>query len=176
MSWQHPFPKNTISSVFGTMRNRKTPHRGTDYAPGAKKLIPAVTDGECVDVRWSDCLGWVMIQKASTNKHYIGYCHLSCSKHGIDCKGPSQHPDGSTCMVKLKPGDKLKMGDPAGRVGNTGRCSRGAHLHITLGTTISSPFRGRVYNIAKFIDKNIRAEENRASESIRRCPCCKQKL
>lgn len=174
MSWQHPFPKNTITSVFGTMRNRKTPHRGTDYAPGAKKLIPAVTDGECVDVTWSDCLGWVMIQKAG--KHYIGYCHLSCAKHGIDCSGPSQHPDGSTCMVRLKPGDKLKMGDPAGRVGNTGRCSRGAHLHLTLGTSKKSPFSGVVYDIAKFIDKQIAAEEKKQAAPVQRCPYCKQKL
>jgi len=171
MSWQHPFPKSTITSVFGTMRNRKTPHRGTDYAPKSGSLIPAVTDGECVDVTWSNCLGWVMIQKASTGKHFIGYCHLSCNKHGQDCPGPSAHQDGSTCMVKLKPGDYLKMGQPAGRVGNTGSCSRGAHLHLTLGTTMKSPFSGRVYNIAKFIDKNLAAKP--AEE---RCPCCKQKL
>lgn len=175
MSWQHPFPKNTITSRFGSKLRRKSPHRGTDYAPGAKQLIPAVTDGECVDVRWSSCLGWVMIQKASTGKHYIGYCHLSCAQHGPDCLGPTQHKDGSTCMVRLKPGDTLKMGDPAGRVGNTGVCSRGAHLHITLGTSKTSVFRGRVYDIEKFIDKQVALEEKRNAQP-RRCPCCKQKL
>lgn len=157
------------------MARRKTPHRGTDYAPGANKLIPAVTDGECVAVQWSNVLGWVMIQKASTGKHFIGYCHLSCNKHGIDCKGPSEHPDGSTCMVKLAPGAKLKMGQPAGRCGNTGSASRGAHLHLTLGTTLKSPFRGRVYDIAKFIDKMIAAEEKKTVQ-VKRCPTCKQTL
>lgn len=176
MSWQHPFPTNTITSRFGTMRNRKSPHRGTDYAPGNRELIPAVTDGECVSVSWSSCLGWVMIQKASTGKHYIGYCHLSCAQHGSDCAGPSLHKDGSTCMVRLKPGDHLKMGDPAGRVGNTGRCSRGAHLHITLGTRLKSVFRGRVYDIAKFIDKQIKAEEKKIKLQVKRCPCCKQPI
>ena len=167
MSWQHPFPESTITSRFGSMIRRVTPPRGTDYAPGKKKLIPAVTDGECVAVQWSSALGWVMIQKASTGKHYIGYCHLACSKHGIDCKGPTEHPDGSTCMVRLKPGDQLKKGQPAGRVGNTGSASRGAHLHLTLGTTLKSPFYGRVYDIAKFINKQLPA---------RSCPTCKRPL
>jgi murein DD-endopeptidase MepM/ murein hydrolase activator NlpD len=167
MSWQHPFPESTITSRVGSMIRRVTPHRGTDYAPGKKNLIPAVTDGECVAVQWSSVLGWVMIQKASTGKHYVGYCHLSCSKHGIDCKGPSQHLDGSTCMVRLKPGDQIKKGQPAGRVGNTGSASRGAHLHLTLGTTLKSPFYGRVYDIAKFINKQL---------SVRSCPTCKRPL
>lgn len=148
------------------MARRVTPHRGTDYAPGSNKLIPAVTDGECVAVQWSNVLGWVMIQKAG--KHYIGYCHLSCAKHGVNCKGPVQHKDGSTCMVKLKPGDKLKKGQPAGRVGNTGSASRGEHLHLCLGTTPKSPFYGRVYDIAKFINK-----QNAAPKV---CECCKRPL
>ena len=163
--WQHPFPESTITSRFWSMVRRTTPHRGTDYAPGANKLIPAVTDGECVAVQWSNVLGWVMIQKAG--KHYIGYCHLACNKHGIDCKGPSQHTDGSTCMKNLKPGHKLEKGQPAGRVGNTGSASRGAHLHITLGTTPKSPFRGKVYDIAKFINKQL---------VVKACPTCKRPL
>ncbi len=162
--WQHPFPESTITSRFGSLARRKTPHRGTDYAPKAGSLIPAVTDGECVAVRWSNVLGWVMIQKAG--KHYIGYCHLSCNKHGINCKGLVDHKDGSTCMVRLKPGDKLKMGQPAGRVGNTGSASRGAHLHITLGTTLKSPFYGVVYDIAKFINK----------QAVKVCKTCKRPL
>ena len=163
--WQHPFPESTITSRFGSMARRLTPHRGTDYAPGAKDLIPAVTDGECVAVQWSNILGW--IQKASTNKHYIGYCHLSCNRHGVNCKGPSQHPDGSTCMVRLKPGDKLKKGQAAGRVGNTGSASRGSHCHLTLGTSLKSPFYGKVYDIAKFINKQL---------VVKACPTCKRPL
>ena len=166
-NWQHPFSESTITSRFGSMARRVTPHRGTDYAPGANNLIPAVTDGECVAVQWSNILGWVMIQKASTNKHYIGYCHLSCNQHGINCKGPRQHPDGSTCMVRLKPGDKLKKGQAAGRVGNTGSASRGSHCHLTLGTTPKSPFYGKVYDIAKFINKQL---------VVKACPTCKRPL
>ena len=165
--WQHPFPESTITSRFGSMARRLTPHRGTDYAPGANDLIPAVTDGECVAVQWSNILGWVMIQKASTNKHYIGYCHLSCNRHGVNCKGPSQHPDGSTCMVRLRPGDKLKKGQAAGRVGNTGSSSKGSHLHLTLGTTPKSPFYGKVYDIAKFINKQL---------VVKACPTCRRPL
>lgn len=165
--WKHPFDAKTITSVFGTMERRTNPHRGTDYAPGAESLIPAVTDGYCVAVEWSNCLGWVMVQAASTGKHYIGYCHLSCAKHGQDCVGPSAHKDGSTCMKNLKPGDSLMLGQPAGRVGNTGSCSRGAHLHLTLGTRLKSVYNGRVYDIAKFIDKQVPTKKH-----VTKCPCC----
>jgi murein DD-endopeptidase MepM/ murein hydrolase activator NlpD len=167
--WQHPFPESTITSRFGVTVRRTNPHRGTDYAPGANALIPAVTDGECVAVQWSDVLGWVMIQAASTGIHYIGYCHLSCNAHGINCQGPSKHTDGSTCMVRLAPGHMLKKGDPAGRIGNTGSASRGAHLHITLSTSLKGVFYGKVYDIAKFINKQLKKKPEV-------CKCCKRPL
>jgi len=61
-------------------------------------------------------------------------------------------------MKNLKTGDTVRLGQPVGRVGNTGDCSRGAHLHITLGTKAKSVFYGKVYDIRKFIDNKI-AEE-----------------
>ena len=70
-------------------------------------------------------------------------------------------------MYKLKPGDYLSKGDPAGRCGDTGSSSRGSHLHITLGTTLKSPFYGRVYDIAKFINKQL---------ITKACPTCKRPL
>lgn len=153
MSWQHPFKTNTITSRFGSMKNRLTPHRGTDYAPGENTLIKAVTDGELVEIKWSNVLGWVSIQKSACCGRYIGYCHLSCWKHGINCKGPSQHADGSNCMKSVKVGTQLKKGvNAVGRVGNTGSASRGAHLHLTLGKTQKSPFLGVVEDFAAFVD------------------------
>jgi murein DD-endopeptidase MepM/ murein hydrolase activator NlpD len=154
MTWLHPFPKKTVTSHFGSMANRLTPHRGTDYAPGPSVLIRAVTDGELVEIRWSNILGWVSIQKTHDGQ-YVGYCHLSCWQHGINCKGPSQHKDGSNCMKSVKVGTKLKAGVSAvGRVGNTGSASRGAHLHITLGKTQTSPFYGTVRDFYKFVEQN----------------------
>jgi murein DD-endopeptidase MepM/ murein hydrolase activator NlpD len=167
--WKHPFDKKTITSVFGTTLRRTSPHRGTDYAPKANSLIPAINDGEVKVTAWSDCLGWYMVQTAwaEGKTWYIGYCHLSCNTHGINCKGPKQHPDGSNNFVRLKVGDRLKVGQPVGRVGNTGDCSKGAHCHITLGRTARSVVSGKVYDIAEMIDKLSEPEV---------CKCCKRPL
>jgi murein DD-endopeptidase MepM/ murein hydrolase activator NlpD len=167
--WKHPFDKKTITSVFGTTLRRTSPHRGTDYAPGANELIPAITKGTVKVTSWSDCLGWYMVQTAWADGKtwHIGYCHLSCSKHGIDCKGPSEHPDGSNNFKNLKVGDKLEIGQPVGRVGNTGSCSQGAHCHITLGRSARSVVSGKVYDVAEMIDKLSKPEI---------CKCCKRPL
>jgi murein DD-endopeptidase MepM/ murein hydrolase activator NlpD len=174
MKWQHPFPESTISSRFGVTIRRTSPHRGTDYAPGGGSLIPAVTAGTVEAIQWSQCLGWVMTQKCScpehsgSGGHRIGYCHLSCATHGDDCKGP--RIEGCTTPFKnLKTGDSISMGQPVGRVGNTGDCSRGAHLHLTIGTGKKSPFRGQVYDIAKFINQKLTAKREV-------CKCCKRPI
>jgi murein DD-endopeptidase MepM/ murein hydrolase activator NlpD len=172
MTWKHPFPKNTITSVFGTTKNRTSPHRGTDYAPGVNTLIPAVTAGTVAVTAWSNCLGWYMVQTGSANGKtwYVGYCHLSCPEHGPDCSGPKQHPDGSNNFKNLKVGDKLKLGQAAGRVGNTGECSKGAHVHTTLGTTLKAVTSGKVYDLAKFID------DQASKPKAETCPTCHRPL
>lgn len=168
MGWRHPFSTTTITSRFGETARRSSPHRGTDYAPNANTLIPAVADGTVRKISWSNCLGWYMIQTAwADNKTwYVGYNHLSCKTHGINCKGPKV--DGcSTPFYKLKVGDKLKKGDPAGRVGNTGNCSRGPHLHLTLSRSIRGNSVGKVYDIEKFINEQAKPKS---------CPTCKRPL
>jgi murein DD-endopeptidase MepM/ murein hydrolase activator NlpD len=167
--WQSPFSEKTITSRFGVTERRDSPHRGTDYAPGANKLIPAITKGTVIVTEWSQCLGWYMVQSAWAKKKtwHIGYCHLACNTHGIDCKGPSQHKDGSNNFVNLKVGDKLELGQWVGRVGNTGDCSRGAHAHITLGRSASSVTSGQVYDVAAMIEE---LEKNEV------CKCCKRPL
>ena len=191
MTWQHPFNKRTITSKFGETARRTTPHRGTDYAPGANKLIPAVTSGTVKKIAWSNCLGWYMVQTgwADGKTWYVGYHHLSCKTHGIDCKGPKV--DGCTTpFVRLKVGDELKIGKPAGRVGNSGDCSRGAHLHITIGRSLNAGVSGTVYDIEKFIDEQLQknSTRNKATSAFTRkkkgtekaavkvCPTCKQEV
>lgn len=154
MSWQHPFNPRFITSRFGSRKGRETAHRGTDYAPGAQKLIPAVTNGVVVAVTWSDCLGWVVVQASESGKYFVGYCHLSCSRHGINCQGPRLHKDGSTGLKTLRVGDAVEAGVTSmGRVGNTGKCSRGAHLHLTLGRTKDSYKIGTVMDFEAFLEK-----------------------
>lgn len=173
-TWQHPFNKKTITSRFGETARRDTPHRGTDYAPKAKTLIPAVTKGTVKKIAWSDCLGWYMIQTgwAKNKAWYVGYMHLSCAKHGIDCRGPKVDKC-TTPFKNLKVGDTVKKGQSVGRVGNTGSCSRGAHLHATLSTSVTGGVTGKVYDLEKFIDEQI-AEESKPKPKA--CPTCKRPL
>jgi murein DD-endopeptidase MepM/ murein hydrolase activator NlpD len=166
MTWQHPFPKSTITSRFGETARRDTPHRGTDYAPGAKKLIPAPTSGTVKRIAWSDCLGWRMVHTgwAHGRTYYVGHHHLSCATHGIDCKGPKVSGC-KTPFTRLKVGDKIKLGQAVGRVGNTGTCSRGAHNHVTLSKTIDGGVNGAVEDFEKFVD-----------ELSKTCKCCGQAI
>lgn len=156
--WQHPFDKKTITSRFGETARRTNPHRGTDYAPGVKELIPAVTAGKVTKIFYSKCLGWVCEIKTDDGGYYVGHSHLYCSKHKTaECDGKDHAAD--TCMKNLKVGDKVTQGQPVGRVGNSGSCSRGAHLHITISKK-SDPRYAPVFDIEKFIDDKIQAAES----------------
>lgn len=152
MSWRHPFSKRTITSRYGATANRPTPHRGLDYAPGEKTVIPAVADGEIVFIGWSDCLGHVVVQKcrASDGKTvFVGYCHLRSK------------------VSWYKLGDFRRAGEGIGKVGNTGSCSRGAHLHLTIGPKADSVFRGVTVDPEKFIDEQSKRCANCSG-------CCKK--
>ncbi|MEX0895639.1 MAG: M23 family metallopeptidase [Patescibacteria group bacterium] len=157
--WQHPFPKSTITSGFGSTRPPRTsPHRGTDYAPNAKTLIPAITDGKVTKIAYSNILGWFMEFVTDEHGLYIGHAHLYCHKHDtITCNG-KDHNDGSTCMKNLKVGHRVEIGQPVGRVGNSG-ASRGAHLHITASKKPDMRF-SKPFDIEQFIDQKI-AKQNR---------------
>ena len=144
-----PFAENTITGVYGSMsefrrKNNMQAHSGTDFAPAGsnkgKPAIPAVSDGTIALVQWSNVLGWVIVQSAWDAKKkkaaYIGYCHLACDKHGINCKGSH---DGSIA-TKLKLGDKVTEGSSVGMIGNTGSASSGAHLHLTISWAVKGVF------------------------------------
>lgn len=160
--WRHPFPKNTITSRFGAKESfRSNPHRGLDYAPGAKALIPAITDGVVSKIFFSSVLGWVCEIKTDEHGLYIGHSHLYCNKHNtVDCDGKG-HEDGSTCMSKLKVGDRVKCCQPVGRVGTSG-WSTGPHLHLTFSKQ-SDPRYAKVFDPEKFIDQKIRKQERQAN-------------
>lgn len=146
-NWQHPFPESTVTAEYGELSEwRKArglqPHSGRDYAPGAKKTIPAVAAGTVKLLQWSNVLGWVLVHDAKGvdgKTYFIGYSHLSCDKHGINCKGPKVHGDHSP-LRSTKVGDKKELGEPVGRVGNTGSASSGPHLHLTVSKTVKGVF------------------------------------
>ena len=149
MSWIMPFPEKAITGEYGTMsefrrKNGMQAHSGTDWAPAGsnkgKTAIPAVAKGTIKLIQWSNVLGWVIVQSAmDKNKQlwYIGYCHVACGTHGIDCKGPAVK---CVSPVKKKVGDKLEAGATVAFIGNTGSASSGAHLHATLGKKLKDVF------------------------------------
>jgi murein DD-endopeptidase MepM/ murein hydrolase activator NlpD len=136
-----PFPANTITGVYGSMsdfrrKNGLQPHSGTDFAPKSsskgKTPIPAVASGTVRLVQFSKVLGWVLVHTVWDIKKkkaaFVGYSHLSCKAHGINCKGGH---DASTAL-DLKVGDKVTEGQTIGIMGNTGSASSGVHLHLTI--------------------------------------------
>ena len=136
-----PFPENTITGHYGTMsdfrrKNNMQAHSGTDFAPAGsnkgKTVIPAVASGTIQFIKFSKILGWVVVQRVwDVNKKkaaYVGYCHLKCNKHGINCS--SDHDP--KLAVSVAEGQKIAEGDAIAYLGNTGSASSGCHLHLTI--------------------------------------------
>lgn len=150
MTWVMPFPENSITGEYGTMsayrkKNGLQAHSGTDWAPAGsnkgKTLIPAVADGEVALIHYSKFLGWVVVQTAmdkAGQKWYIGYCHLKCKTHGINCA--QSHDPSAALDVKL--GEKLQAGSTSHgmTMGTSGKSSSGVHLHATLAKTVKGVF------------------------------------
>lgn len=147
MSWKSPFPESTVTGEYGSLSAyRKSkgmqPHSGRDFAPGAEKIIPAVAAGKVALLQWSNVLGWVLVHDAKGvdgKTYYIGYSHLSCATHGINCKGPKVHGNHSP-LKSTKVGDSKELGEPVGRIGNTGSATTGPHLHLTVSRTVKGVF------------------------------------
>lgn len=191
--WIKPFPDSTITGHYGTMseyrrRNKMQPHSGTDWAVRAGTLIPAITDGTVKLIQYSSVLGWVVVQTGwdhiRRKTKYIGYCHLYCSFHGAECKGPEQGCH--TPLKKTKVGDKVKAGQKYLKVGNSGSATTGAHLHATIGNTLKSVFGATrsKQDLYKFIQEQAafieRQQKNAQKEKVVlsqvRCKCCGQPL
>jgi murein DD-endopeptidase MepM/ murein hydrolase activator NlpD len=172
------------------------PHSGRDFAPGANAIIPSIADGTMRLLQWSDVLGWVAVYdaKGSDGKTYfIGYSHLSCATHGINCKGPKALGNHSP-LTNTKVGDRKKLGEPVGRVGNTGSASTGAHLHLTISMTLKGVFGATSQKLDPkvIIARNatapkpatkpaakpaaVKAAEVQPATVVYACPHCKKEL
>mgnify|MGYP001025908444 CR=1 FL=1 len=171
MTWRHPIDSVRITDHYGDNEPPRTsPHRGTDYVTKRKGLLRAVNDAKVIDIYWSNCLGWVCAIKIDGSDWVFSYCHLNCTQHGENCKGPSAHPDGSNCMKNLKVGDSVVSGQPVGRQGNSGSCSRGSHCHLVQGQSKRSAVRGKTWDAYKYIEKQIKreAENGKTQDTSRR--------
>lgn len=156
-----PFPDKQITGHFGkirTINGKKTnPHRGTDWAAIRGTPIPAVSGGTVKLVQFSKVLGWVLVQSVygkDKKTKYVGYCHMDTKP-------------------TFKVGDKLKVGQTIGKVGNTG-LSTGPHLHATLSTSVKGVFSGTVLDLYKYLEENVEKEE--AVTVVYACPHCKKEL
>ncbi len=111
---RRPFPPGTISSGFGRRIVPGTTwwhhHSGEDYAVPAGSTVYAIAAGVVVAVHWHEQLGNV-IEIRHDEDRVSKYMHL------LDAGD-------------VEPGDLVDEGQRIGRVGNTGRASRGAHLHL----------------------------------------------
>jgi murein DD-endopeptidase MepM/ murein hydrolase activator NlpD len=117
VDYKEPFDKKLRGDEFGNMASyRKHPHRGQDWSPKEKTIIPALADGKVTQVFWSDVLGHVVEIKHEDGV-FLQYCHLADKPKSIDV------------------GSEVKQGQPVGRVGGgantpSGSASTGAHLHL----------------------------------------------
>jgi hypothetical protein len=166
MAWKLPFSEKAITDVYGSMtpfrkKNNMQPHSGTDFAPaGSNKgntAIPAVANGTIKLIQWSNILGWVIVQSAldsSKKVWYIGYCHVKCGTHGLNCKGPNVQ--GCKSPIKMKLNDKLEQGETVAIMGNTGTASSGVHLHLTSSNQLKGVFWATAdkVDIVKLAKKN----------------------
>lgn len=136
---KYPRPKNTITSRYGETARRTSPHRGLDFGAAAGSWITAPASGTIVLNEWSDCLGWCLVLRfwhpGKRKPMFLGFSHL---------KKKSSH----------KVGTKIEEGNAHfALVGNTGSCSRGAHLHLTYGDTARHIFVGKTFDPEKLLER-----------------------
>ena len=118
-----PFSNPDLADGWGsTCCGRTNPHRGVDFPQGEGTPIPAVADGVVRLRVWNGCLGNVVVI-GHADGMFSGYSHMR---------------EGSP----LAEGTVVVSGQIVGRVGNTGSCSLGAHLHLTMSDHLDGYWTG----------------------------------
>jgi len=133
--YELPFGNPNLADGWGsTCCGRSNPHRGVDFPQGAGTSIPAVSSGRVVVNQWSSCLGNVVVLEHSDG-WFSGYAHL---------ESPSP----------LGVGDSVLIGVSVGRVGSSGSCSTGPHLHLTVSDHVDGWYTGTTVDPYAFIVGN----------------------
>ena len=110
--YELPFSNPNLMDGWGsTCCGRSNPHRGVDFPQGTGTPVPAVADGVVDRVTWTNCLGNVVVLRHADGM-YSGYAHLSA--------------------ITVSEGAQVRRRDTVGRVGSTGTCTTGPHLHLTI--------------------------------------------
>ena len=175
-------------------KNGLQAHSGTDFSPKGsnkgKTPIPAVANGTVRLTQFSRVLGWVLVHTVWDVKKkkaaYVGYSHLACKTHGINCKGGHDASE----ALDLKVGDKVKEGQTIGIMGNTGSASSGVHLHLTISWKLKGVF-GVTADKFDFVEWLATQQEEKKQENPKKekvvlpkietkviyaCPHCKKEL
>jgi uncharacterized protein (TIGR03382 family) len=138
--YQQPFDNPNLEDGWGsTLPPRTNPHRGVDYPQGAGTPIPAIADGVVVTSTWSSCLGHVIVLRHADGM-YSGYNHMIAAS-------------------PLAVGNAVVQGQTVGQVGNTGTCSFGAHLHLTIAPAQDGNFSGTTLDPYVFIEERGEASD-----------------
>ena len=131
--YRQPFDNPNLEDGWGsTLPPRTNPHRGLDYPQAAGTPIPAIGDGVVVSNTWSDCLGHVVVLRHADGM-YSGYNHMITAS-------------------PLAVGTEVVSGQAVGEVGDSGTCSFGAHLHLTVAPAEEGNFYGTTIDPFPFIE------------------------
>jgi hypothetical protein len=137
-AWAEPvcyrLPFGNIGDRWGATAGRTNPHRGVDFPQGAGTAIPAVADGVVAVNTWNGCLGNVIVLSHADGM-YSGYSHMN-GRSGLGV------------------GTRVSKGQTIGHVGNTGSCSQGAHLHLTMSDHASGYYSGTTVDPIAYINSH----------------------
>lgn len=134
--YQLPFNNPNLDDGWGSLCcGRTSPHRGVDFPQASGTAIPSVAAGTVVVNTWSSCLGNVVVVQHGDGM-YSGYSHMLV---------PSP----------LGPGTVVSQGQQVGQVGNTGSCSKGAHLHLTMSAAQNGYYTGTTVDPYVYIKDHL---------------------
>jgi hypothetical protein len=129
--YRWPFDHPVFGDAWHATEGRDHPHYGLDFPMASGTTVLAISNATVVKNGWSNCLGWYLVLE-HPDGWYSGYGHL-------------------LAQSSLGVGAAVTIGDGIARVGNTGSCSRGAHLHMTVGDHAESYGDGRTVDPYAFI-------------------------
>ncbi|MEZ4449593.1 MAG: M23 family metallopeptidase [Nannocystaceae bacterium] len=130
-----PFNNPNLADGWGSLCcGRTTPHRGVDFPQPSGTPIPAVADGVVRVKTWSSCLGNVVVLEHPDGM-YSGYCHMV-----------GESP--------LNMNESVSQGSTVGKVGTTGTCSTGPHLHLTMSDHVDGWGYGTTVDPYKYIENH----------------------
>lgn len=137
--YQLPFPLEAtpVGGTFGDRSAfRANPHRGHDFSQyhltrlGLDNTVTAVADGVVVTVLTADPVFGRVVVVEHADGTFSGYAHLA--------------------SIAVRVGESVTRGQALGRVGSSGSVTD-AHLHLNIGPTRTSLWRGTCWDPITFI-------------------------